>query len=281
AGCRRSTSRRAATRRSSTTAAASPRWRATPASKFASTSSRGSSTPSRWPPDAPPRPTTRSASRPNGYGRSSAWHAPRARRQPPDGGSARPPVRLDMTTRTTGRDLAPDWRALQSAIAGGVILPEAPEYASVCTPPVARFDDGFLVAAGAARPAAVVLCKEPADVAATVAFARRFGLETASRSGGHCFARRSYTNGLVIDVSPMRSVSASGAVATVGAGTRLGELYHSLETEQLTIAAAYGPSVGIAGVTLGGGVGILGRLHGLTCDQLLGAQIVLADGRIV
>jgi FAD/FMN-containing dehydrogenase len=186
-----------------------------------------------------------------------------------------------MTAQNIGRDLAPDWHTLQSAIAGRVILPDAPEYTSMCTPPLARFDDGFLVAVCAARPAAVVLCKEPADVAATVAFARRFGLETATRSGGHCFVGRSSTSGLVIDVSLMRSVSVSGPVATVGAGTRLGELYDSLETKRLTIAAGCGPSVGIAGLTLGGGVGVLGRLHGLTCDQLLGAQIVLADGRIV
>jgi FAD/FMN-containing dehydrogenase len=166
-------------------------------------------------------------------------------------------------------------------MAGDVILPGAPEYESVCTPPVARFDDGFLMAAELVRPEAVVLCKEPADVAAAIALARRFGLETATRSGGHCFAGHSSTGGIVIDVSPMRSVSASGAVATVGAGTRLGDLYDSLETERLTIAAGCGPSVGIAGLTLGGGVGILGRVHGLTCDQLLGAQVVLADGRIV
>jgi FAD/FMN-containing dehydrogenase len=70
-------------------------------------------------------------------------------------------------------------------------------------------------------------------------------------------------------------------VATVGAGVRLGELYDTLAEHGLTIPAGCGPSVGIAGLTLGGGLGILGRKHGLTCDHLLGAQVVLADGRVV
>jgi FAD/FMN-containing dehydrogenase len=79
----------------------------------------------------------------------------------------------------------------------------------------------------------------------------------------------------------MRSVAVAGQVATVGVGVRLGELYDTLAEHGLTIPAGCGPSVGIAGLTLGGGLGILGRKHGLTCDHLLGAQVVLADGRVV
>jgi len=79
----------------------------------------------------------------------------------------------------------------------------------------------------------------------------------------------------------MRSVSLSGEVATVGAGTRLGELYDALAAHGRTIPAGCGPTVGIAGLTLGGGLGILGRRHGLTCDHLLAARVVLADGRVV
>lgn len=186
-----------------------------------------------------------------------------------------------MTARTAGGDMALDWRALESAIAGHAILPSAPEYDSLRSPPAARFDDGFLLAAEAVRPRAVVMCTDPADVSATIAFARRFGLQTAARSGGHCFAGHSSTSGVVIDVSPMRSVSVSGGVASVGAGTRLGDLYDSLEAEQLTIPAGCGPSVGIGGLTLGGGVRILGRMYGLTCDQLLAAEVVLADGCVI
>jgi FAD/FMN-containing dehydrogenase len=168
---------------------------------------------------------------------------------------------------------APDWAALRHAIAGTVVLPDSPDYDSVRKPPIARFHD--------IRPQAVVLCATPADVAETISLAHRTGLRTAVRSGGHCFAGRSSTRGIVIDLTPMRSLSVSDGVATVGAGARLGEVYDALDQHGLTIAGGCGPSVGIAGLTLGGGLGILGRRHGLTCDRLLAAQVVLADGRVV
>src|SRR3712207_708738 len=167
----------------------------------------------------------------------------------------------------------PDWGALQGAIAGDVILPGSPDYESVRKPAIASFHY--------VRPQAIVLCKAPQDVSETISLARRCGIETATRSGGHCFAGHSSTRGIVIDVSPMHSVSVSAGVATVGAGARLADGYDSLSEHGLTISAGCGPSVGIAGLTLGGGLGILGRKYGLTADHLLGAQIVLADGRIV
>jgi FAD/FMN-containing dehydrogenase len=70
-------------------------------------------------------------------------------------------------------------------------------------------------------------------------------------------------------------------VVTVGAGARLGQIYDALEPHGRTIAGGCGPTVGIAGLTLGGGLGILGRRHGLTCDQLVAAEVVLADGSVV
>jgi FAD/FMN-containing dehydrogenase len=169
--------------------------------------------------------------------------------------------------------VAPDWGGLQSAIAGAVVLPGSTDYESVRRPAIARFYD--------LRPQAVVRCGTPADVSETISFARRTGLKMATRSGGHCFAGFSSTSGMVIDVSPVRTVSVSGGVATVGAGARLGDVYNSLAEHGLTIPAGCGPSVGIAGLTLGGGLGILGRKYGLTSDQLLAAQVVLADGRVV
>jgi FAD/FMN-containing dehydrogenase len=169
--------------------------------------------------------------------------------------------------------MSADWGALQRAIDGDVILPGSPAYESVRKPVMARFEH--------LRPAAVVRCATPADVAATLAVARELDLPMAIRSGGHSVAGRSSTDGIVLDVTPMRSVAVAGEVATVGAGVRLGELYDALATHGLTIPAGCGPSVGIAGLTLGGGLGILGRKYGLTCDHLLRAQIVLADGRTV
>jgi FAD/FMN-containing dehydrogenase len=166
-----------------------------------------------------------------------------------------------------------DWERLHEAIAGAVIRTGAPDYDSVRKPAMARFES--------VRPQAVVLCKTPADVSTTIAFARRIGLQIAIRSGGHSVAGRSSTEGIVVDVTPMSSVSVEDGVATVGAGVRLGDLYDALQDHGLTIPAGCGPSVGIAGLTLGGGIGILGRKYGLTCDHLLRAQIVLADGRVV
>jgi FAD/FMN-containing dehydrogenase len=169
--------------------------------------------------------------------------------------------------------MTPDWGALQRAIDGDVVLPDSPDYESVRKPVMARFEH--------VRPAAVVRCATPADVAATLAVAGTLGLRTAIRSGGHSVAGQSSTDGVVLDVTPMRSVAVTDGVATVGAGVRLGDLYDALAAHGLTIPAGCGPSVGIAGLTLGGGLGILGRKHGLTCDHLLRAQVVLADGRVV
>jgi len=138
---------------------------------------------------------------------------------------------------------------------------------------IARFDD--------VRPVAVAPCHSPEDVAAALAFARREGLDLALRSGGHCFAGRSSTTGVLVDVGPMHHVSVGEGTVTVGAGARLNELYDALAAHGRTIAAGCGPTVGIAGLALGGGLGILGRSHGLTTDQIVAMRAVLAGGRIV
>jgi FAD/FMN-containing dehydrogenase len=167
----------------------------------------------------------------------------------------------------------PDWGALQGAIAGEVNLPGSAVFDEVRMPFNARFRDVL--------PQTIVLCATPEDVSETISFVARHGLENAIRSGGHCFAGHSSTRGVVIDVTPMRSVSVSGGVATVGAGARLGELYDALQEHGVTIPGGTCPPVGVAGLTLGGGLGILGRMYGVTSDLLIGAQIVLANGRIV
>jgi FAD/FMN-containing dehydrogenase len=167
----------------------------------------------------------------------------------------------------------PGLAALEAAIEGTVALPGSPDDVRVRKPAWAQFAD--------IEPAAVVLCTTPADVAETIAFARRLGLTPVARCGGHCFAGRSSTTGIVIDVSPMSSVDVGDGVATIGAGALLGDIYKQLEAVGLTIAAGACPSVGIAGLTLGGGLGILGRTYGLTSDQLVAARVVLADGRVV
>jgi FAD/FMN-containing dehydrogenase len=163
--------------------------------------------------------------------------------------------------------------ALQSAIGGEVVLPDSTAYEVARKPAFAQY--------ASIRPAAIVRCSGPADVVEAVARVRDVGLAIAARSGGHCFAGRSTTRGLVIDLSPLSSVELQGTVATIGAGATLGAIYARLEDAGRTIAAGSCPTVGIAGLTLGGGLGVLGRTYGLTSDQLLEAQIVLAGGRVV
>lgn len=174
---------------------------------------------------------------------------------------------------TSSTVAADDWRALQEGLAGNVVLPGSPEYEVARVPAFPLDHDP--------RPLAVVRCGADDDVAATITLAGKRGVPAVPRSGGHCFAGRSSTPGVVMDVSPLRSVDVDGDVVTVGAGVRLGDLYDTLASHGLTLPAGCGPTVGIAGLTLGGGLGILGRRYGLTSDRLVAARVVLADGAIV
>ena len=167
----------------------------------------------------------------------------------------------------------PDWASLRRRIDGDVALPGSPVYQASPPPFNARFRD--------VRPSAIVSCASSHDVAEAISFARRHGLELATRAGGHSFAGHSSTRGVLVDVPPMRSVTVAGGVATVGAGARLGEVYEALQDHDLTIPGGTCPPVGVAGLTLGGGLGILGRKYGVTSDHLIGAEVVLADGRIL
>ena len=166
-----------------------------------------------------------------------------------------------------------DWESLRRRVEGDVVLPGSPAYQAA--PPAfnARFRD--------VRPAAIVPCASPQDAAEAISFARRHGQELATRAGGHSFAAHSSTRGLLVDVTPMRSVTVAEGVATVGAGARLGEVYQALQDHDLAIPGGTCPPVGVAGLTLGGGLGILGRKYGVTSDHLIGAEVVLADGRIL
>jgi FAD/FMN-containing dehydrogenase len=178
-----------------------------------------------------------------------------------------------MSEATEMKSELPNWASLQRRIDGDVALPGSPAYQASPPPFNARFRD--------VRPAAVMSCASPQDVAEAIGFTRRHGLELATRAGGHSFAAHSSTRGVLVDVTPMRSVTVAGGVARVGAGARLGEVYEALQEHDLTIPGGTCPPVGVAGLTLGGGLGILGRKYGVTSDHLIGAEVVLADGRIL
>jgi FAD/FMN-containing dehydrogenase len=85
---------------------------------------------------------------------------------------------------------------------------------------------------------------------------------------------------LVVDVTTMHAVTIGSGTATVGSGARLIDTYSALNAQGVSIAAGSCPTVGIAGLTLGGGQGVVGRLHGLTCDQLTSIELVTADGHL-
>src|SRR5512132_913356 len=178
-----------------------------------------------------------------------------------------------MSKATEMRSELPNWESLRRGIDGEVALPGSPAYQAARPPFNARFRD--------VRPAAMVSCASPQDAAEATSFAGRHGLELATRAGGHSFAAHSSTQGVLVDVTSMRAVTVAGGVATVGAGARLGEVYEALQEHDLTIPAGTCPPVGVAGLTLGGGLGILGRSYGVTSDHLIGAEVVLADGRIL
>lgn len=121
-----------------------------------------------------------------------------------------------------------------------------------------------------------------AEVVAAVGQARATGEHLVPRGGGHCFAGRSSAGEVVLDLTGLDAVSvAADGTATVGAGARLAQVYDELHANGRALPAGCGPTVGIAGLTLGGGIGLIGRKYGLTCDRLLGAQLVLADGSVV
>jgi hypothetical protein len=165
------------------------------------------------------------------------------------------------------------WRDLGAALEGEVVLPGSPRYEEARKPQIPRFHD--------VRPQAIVLCRTPEDVVEAIAFARRAGIELAVRSGGHDFAGRSSGPGMVLDLTPMHSLEVSDGLAVVGPGFRLGDLYAALAQYDVTIPGGCGATVGIGGQALGGGLGLLGRSRGLTSDQLVAAEVVLADGRVV
>jgi FAD binding domain len=134
------------------------------------------------------------------------------------------------------------------------------------------------------RPGAIVLPSSSGEVAQVVSFAREAGVELAVRSGGHSGAGHSVVDGgLVLDLAAMRELDFDLEHRTAWAQTGLtaGEYTNAAGEHGLATGFGDAASVGIGGLTLGGGVGYLSRLHGLTIDSLLAAEIVTADGQIL
>ena len=168
-----------------------------------------------------------------------------------------------------------DWATLAKSLQGTLVRPDSSQYATARQLFDPRYDS--------VQPAAIAYCATPTDVQTCLAFVRKFNLPFAPRSGGHNYNGYSTSTGLVIDVTQMHTVTVNtnANTATIGAGTRLVDVYNNLAQYGLVLPAGSCPTVGIAGLALGGGVGVIGRKFGLTCDNLLSAQVVTANGRVL
>ena len=178
-----------------------------------------------------------------------------------------------VTTSPTG---PPNWSALASRLSGTLVLPSNPAYA------VSRqlFDFRY----DSIKPQAIAYCESPSDVQHCLEVSRSSGVAPRARAGGHSYGGWSTGTGLVIDVSRMASVAPSSgtspATAKIGAGARLVDVYAGLAAAGVAIPAGSCPTVGVGGLTLGGGQGVVGRSYGLTCDKLQALDIVTADGTL-
>ncbi|WFB08714.1 FAD-binding oxidoreductase [Streptomyces sp. LX-29] len=195
----------------------------------------------------------------------------------PGAASATDPTDLRSTALRTraaggGKPGTKDWTALGKGLQGRLIRPGDADYATARQLYNTRFDG--------LRPAAVAYVSNSTDIAECLAFARRHGTRVSIRNGGHSYAGWSSGNGrLVIDVSLLSSVRTTSGGATIGAGAKLIDVYTRLGAHGVTIPAGSCPTVGVSGLTLGGGHGVVSRAYGLTADSLTGARIVTADGR--
>jgi FAD/FMN-containing dehydrogenase len=166
-------------------------------------------------------------------------------------------------------------QALKMALRGPVLTPESRDYNET-----RKLYNGMIDK----KPAIIARCIDVADVIQAVTFGREQGLDVAVRGGGHNGGGLgSVDNGLMIDMSLMRGVRIDPAsrVGVVAAGAQLGDYDHAAHAFGLATPAGIISTTGVAGLTLGGGIGHLTRKYGLTIDNLLSADMVLADGSFV
>ncbi|XLZ70894.1 FAD-binding oxidoreductase [Massilia sp. SR12] len=181
-------------------------------------------------------------------------------------GTAPPPV--------TPGEPGLNWPGLASSLNGQLLRPADSGYAAASLLANMRFDS--------IKPAAIIKCNSVQDIQAGLAFVRNNKLAVTPRCGGHSWAGTSTTTGVVLNVTQMNTIQVNAnGTAKIGAGARLAEVYDALIAKGVCIPSGTCLTVGIAGITLGGGIGILDRQFGLTCDNLLAAEVVTADGRLL
>ena len=165
---------------------------------------------------------------------------------------------------------------LREAVRGNVVTPADAGYVEASHAWNGAYDGR--------RPALIVQCTGAADVIAAVGFARGNHLDIAVRGGGHSVAGLSTVDGgIVIDLGPMSDVTvdAEAKRASVGGGAVWADVDHETQAHGLATTGGLVSTTGVAGFTLGGGIGWTMRKFGLACDNLAGADVVTADGRLV
>lgn len=179
-----------------------------------------------------------------------------------------------MTTFETNR-AASTLTDLRGRLTGRVVEPHDPAYDAYRTVVLGGIDP---------RPAVIVRPANDADVAVAVLHARDAGLPLAIRGGGHSGAGHSTVDGgVVVDLRDMTAIDldTDARTAWIDAGLTAGQVAEATAAHDLVIGFGDTGSVGISGITLGGGVGYLSRSHGLTIDNVLAADVVTADGRVL
>jgi FAD/FMN-containing dehydrogenase len=178
---------------------------------------------------------------------------------------------------TDGTELSRDAiDGLRAKLKGSVIVPADPSYEGARRV-------FYWNAATERKPHVIVKCAHEEDVLRAVEFARRHELEVAARGGGHSHLGWGCSDGLVIDLSEMKGIVIDPERRTARAegGVLSGEVARAAGRHGLAPVLGQCPGVGASGVTLGGGLGWLSGLHGASCDNLLSARVVAADGRIL
>lgn len=160
-------------------------------------------------------------------------------------------------------------------ISGHVLIPSDRNFAEENLPENDRFESVL--------PTGIAVCQTPADVQTCVRWCVQEGVQPVVRGGGHSYIGASTTTGLLIKTAPMNEVTVDTRAQslTVGAGARNINVLSALRGGALMLPIGTCPSVGVAGLTLGGGLGDNSRWAGMTCDHLQSTQIVLANGDIV
>lgn len=181
------------------------------------------------------------------------------------------PLWSRSTAGATSVSRAARWNQLRQNFTGDVVLPGDAVYAQA-----KQLDSGIF---DSILPQAIAYCESPQDVRTCLAFAHDHDLPLAVRSGGHSAAGYSTTTGLVLDVSRLNGIDIGSSTVALGPGAQGVDIVSALSARGLSAVTGNCPTVCAGGYLQGGGVGPLARKHGVASDNLVSADVVLADGR--